>query len=72
MPLSPVPGVPPPSSYGAAAEASALAMAASAQAAHAEQLAALLHPFGRGMVLANLIPYNYNGFVHRTGRMLSV
>ena len=40
--------------------------------AHAEQLAALLHPFGRGMVLANLIPYNYNGLVHRTGRMLRV
>ena len=28
---------------------------------HAEQLAALLHPFGRGGVLVNLIPYNENG-----------
>ena len=28
---------------------------------HAEQLAALLYPFGRGGVLVNLIPYNENG-----------
>ena len=30
-------------------------------AEHAEQLAALLHVFGRGGVLVNLIPYNDNG-----------
>lgn len=28
---------------------------------HAEQLAELLRPFGRGSVLVNLIPYNDNG-----------
>ena len=31
------------------------------QAEHAEQLAHLLHPFGRSDVLVNLIPYNENG-----------
>ena len=31
------------------------------QIEHAEQLAALLHPFGRSDVLVNLIPYNENG-----------
>jgi 23S rRNA (adenine2503-C2)-methyltransferase len=28
---------------------------------HADQLAALLHPFGRGELIVNLIPYNENG-----------
>ena len=31
------------------------------QLVHAEQLAHLLHPFGRSEVLVNLIPYNENG-----------
>jgi len=31
------------------------------QVEHAEQLATFLHPFGRGDVLVNLIPYNENG-----------
>lgn len=31
------------------------------QLEHAEQLAYLLHPFKRGEVLVNLIPYNENG-----------
>ncbi|KAL1495942.1 hypothetical protein AB1Y20_014584 [Prymnesium parvum] len=41
------------------------------QPMHAEQLAHLLHPFGLGKVLVNLIPYNNNGLGLSNGVLFS-